>query len=309
MSLRPSLLKKIRLEDLYVFKVLSDEKNFSKVAEKLNKSQGTISSEIIRLESLVKVNLIKRDSKSFNLTENGKKMLEFAEDTLNNFASLIQEYDKEVNINAEELTGTVKISSSTIPGEHILPIKLALFKKMYPNVNFSIVMKNSDQTLEDLENNIINFAFIGKKLTNKQKQIYEILNIGNDELKFVCSSEHELLRKKKKIYMKDIYQYPFVLREKGSGTRNVFENSIYYNKNDIKIGLLLNSNQSILTSLQGTNYISIMSKFTIDNLNEKYNIINIEDYKPILRKFVLLRKKKTNIGKLGQIFWEFFKEI
>jgi DNA-binding transcriptional LysR family regulator len=96
MKFDKEFLKKIRLEDLNVFITLCEEKNYSMAAKKLGKTQGTISSEIARLEECFgkNIKLINRTSKTFEITKNGEKLLEFANSTILNFQNLLNSLEE-----------------------------------------------------------------------------------------------------------------------------------------------------------------------------------------------------------------------
>ena len=119
--------------------------------------------------------------------------------------------------------------------------------------------------------------------------------------------------KKKRIKINDLYKYQFILREKGSGTRKAFESSKYFNEN-VKVAFSFESNQSILTSIINSNYIAVLSKYTLSTIanldvvnkrNDEFQIITPVDYDPIVRSFYLVRKKSEKDKKPQKSFWDF----
>lgn len=303
------------MEDFYVFKILCNYQSYSTAAEHLDKTQGTISSQINRIEEILNVKLIDRTSRMFEITEDGKKFLEYAEKILNLFQNLLDDYEKDRLTRTGTLSGNVIISSSTIPGEYILPHLFGEFKKLHPEVNFKISLKNSSGALKDLQAEDVDFAAVGMKLASNQKQHYDILEIGSDEILLISSSVNSLVEKKEKFELKDVFKYPFIMREEGSGTRKAFEQSENYSEK-IKTALVLNSNQSILSTLKGTDFISVLSSYTISTIlnldkenttNQEYQVLKPIDFSPIKRKFYLLKLKNEQKTEPKKTFWDFCK--
>ena len=195
------LYNKIRLEDLYLFKLRCETRNFSRTADISKKSQSSISIVLNRLEKAFskgsnKIKLINRTSRKFQITADGKKFLIFINSTLKNFEKLLIDFDKIESYNLTE--GNVTISSSTIPEEHILPKLLMKYKLYYPNVEFKNHIKNSAAAFKDLRKGIVDFAAVGSKIDEKIKEDYDVQVIGDDEILFICSTGHELPNQKKK---------------------------------------------------------------------------------------------------------------
>ncbi|MHA1339707.1 MAG: LysR substrate-binding domain-containing protein [Promethearchaeota archaeon] len=309
MEIPKELLQKVRLEDLYVFIVLCEEKNYLKAASRLGKTQGTVSLEINRLEKLLKTKLIFRTSKAFKITDDGKTFLQYSQNVIEETYKFLNK----LKLNAEKVSGIINISSSSIPGEYFLPNYIGMFKSIHSNVDFKIKISNSTDAFKDLENNIAEIAAVGLEIPQNRQSKYDFISLAEDTLIFICDKNHEIV-KKEEISIADLYKYPFILREQGSATRKTFEASKYYLDEFIRINLELDLNQSILTALKNSNYITILSSFTL-GLNVKeirdryiknsYVVIIPIDYKPIRRKFFLIKKKNLDINSPAFRFWNF----
>jgi DNA-binding transcriptional LysR family regulator len=324
-------LKKLRFEDLNAFKILSETKNYIRAAEILKKTQGSMSTEINKIEEVFGVKLINRSSRNFELTESGTLLLDFISKTFQEFKKLSDQITSLQMDQTSQLSGTIRISSSTIPGEYIIPSIITEFKSKNPSVEFITHLKNSGEAVSDLKNKQAEIAAVGTQIPSKDQHEYEIIEVGHDELYFIVSSNHELIKSRRgreSISLKDLYQYPFILREEGSGTRKAFQTSKYFKPN-IQIGLILNSSQSILTALRNSNYVTVLSSYSLhaisnqkiektdfinaEKLNEKlnpdYQIIVPIDYKGITRRFYLVHSKSAPENKLSKSFWEYCKNF
>lgn len=297
----------MNIEYLRNFIKLVKYKSFSELAKDLPIAQSTLSHQISQLEKdFGEVILIDRTTKKFELTEAGRILLKYVKQIV----KLYNECEEELKKYSQQIFEEIVISASTIPGSHILPKFIAEFRNDHPNVNFKIIINNSKKSIENLNKNIADFAGIGSFMSYN-KQDYDYLKIGEDEFRFICSPYHKLLKEgRSKVSFKELRNYPFVWREKGSGMRNTFKNQFPdYEKLNIK--LEINDNDSIISTVSESNYISIMSNIMAIKAEKAglIKILEIEEYPLIVKRplyFVKLRNKK--LSNLEKIFWNYIKE-
>ena len=286
--------------------MLTKYKSFSKLAKELPLSQSTLSHQISQLEKdFHGVILINRSTKKFELTEAGLLLLKYA-------TQIIDIYDKcklDISEFQDQRIEDIVISASTTPGSHILPKFLAEFRSKNSDANFKIIINNSKKSLENLKKNMADYAGIGSFMNYNEKE-FEYIMIGEDEFKFICSPNHELIKETNRVDFKDLLNYPFVWREKGSGMRKTFEQQ-FPKYTELKIRLEINDNDSIISTVSDSNYISIMSEIMIDKA-ESAGLIKtliINDY-PLIAKRPLyfVRLKNKELSNLKEKFWDEIKK-
>ena len=272
------------------------------MAKELVISQSTLSHQISNIEKdFAGVVLIERTTKSFELTKPGKLLLNYAKQIL----TLFDECKSEISQLKEDFIEDIIISASTLPGSHILPKYLTNFRNKNPNVNFKIVISNSKKSLENLNNELADFAGVGSFIGYNENE-FDYIIIGEDKLKFICSPNHQLIKGRvHTVDFKDLIKFPFVWREKGSGMRNTFKKQFPKYKK-LKIELVINSNDSIISTVAESNYISIMSEIIADKAEAAGLIksLKINDYPLIAERsiyFVKLKDKK--LSTLKKKFW------
>ena len=297
----------MNIEYLRNFIKLTQYKNFSKLANELSLSQSTLSHQISQLEKdFGEVILIDRTTKKFELTKAGKLLLKHA-------LQIIELYDGcklEISKFKDIIEENIIISASTIPGSHILPRYIADFRNKNPNVNFKILINNSQKSIENLKNEKVDFAGIGSFMGYNEKE-FEYIKIGEDQFKFICSPNHELLESGDLINFDNLIKYPFVWRERGSGMRDTFKQQFpVYKKLDIE--LEINDNDSIISTVSESNYISIMSELMVDKAESAGLIksLKIKNY-PVIAKRALyfVKLKDKQLGKVKKKFWDELKLI
>ena len=295
----------MNIEYLRNFIKLTQYKSFSKLAKELPISQSTLSHQISQLEKdFGGVVLIDRTTKKFELTKAGKLLLNHAKQIIDLYDSCKLEIFKFRDQKEENII----VSASTIPGSHILPRYIADFRNKNPNANFKILINNSQKSIENLKNKTADFAGIGSFMSYDERD-FDYIKIGEDEFKFICSPSHELLRNGNTANFNDLIKYPFVWREKGSGMRNTFKQQFpTYKKLDIK--LEINDNDSIISTVSESNYISIMSEFMVDKAESAGLIksLKINNY-PVIAKRPLyfVKIKDKQLSQLKKKFWNELK--
>ena len=296
----------MKIEYLRNFIKLVNYKSFSELARDLLISQSTISHQISQLEKAFGVPLINRSTKKFEITEAGKILLDYSQKIIDLFDSCVINLEEYRSVKFEEIV----ISASTTPGSHILPRNIAEFREENPNVKFKIKINNSLKSIENIVKNLADFAGIGSFI-NYNKDNFDFIKIGEDQLKFICSPNHKLLENTKGLVnFADIVNFPFVWREKGSGMRNAFERQ-FPDYKKLKIKLEMNDNDSIISAVSESKYISIMSEMVAINA-EKAGLIKILEIKGfpqiVKRDLYFIKSKNKELSELKTSFWEYIKK-
>jgi len=296
----------MKIEYLRNFIKLVNYKSFSELARDLQISQSTISHQISQLEKNFGVILINRSTKKFEITEAGNTLLDYSQKIIDLYDSCVIDLEEYGNVKLVEIV----ISASTTPGSHILPRNIAKFRDDNPNVNFKIKINNSLKSIENIVKNLADFAGVGSFL-NYNKDNFEFIKIGEDQLKFICSPNHKLLENTKDLVnFADLVKFPFVWREKGSGMRNAFERQ-FPDYKKLKIKLEMNDNESIISAVSESKYISIMSEMMAINA-EKAGLIKILEIKGfpqiVKRDLFFIKSKNKELSELKTSFWDYIKK-
>ncbi|MHA1804698.1 MAG: LysR substrate-binding domain-containing protein [Promethearchaeota archaeon] len=297
----------MRLDYLRDFIKLCEYRNFSKLAKDLTISQSTLSHRISQLEKdFGNITLIERTTKRFKPTREGEIVLKYGKKILELFDSCQQEL---MDLRSNRIT-EITISSSTIPGSYILPKFITSFKTKHPNVEFNILINNSQKSIELLKKERVDFAGVGSFM-DQSEDLFDVVTLAEDELVFICSPSHEILKSKnEKIKIKDILKYPFINREEGSGTRDVFEKN-FKEFNHLQQKLVINDNDSIITAVNTSNYISVISKIVAKKAEDGglVKIIPLEGSPFVAKRNIhVLKLKGKPLLKLKKEFWNFLSK-
>lgn len=218
--------KNITIQQMEAIIALVEEGSFSRAAKRMLLTQPALTKNIKNAEECTGARLVNRSSAGVSLTPEGKILYTYAKRVL----KLRDETKEKIISLGKKIGGNIHLSASTIPATYILPRALSDFNKTNADIHIFIKTADSEEAMNMVLDNEVEISIIGKKPVNK-KLAAEIL--WKDRLALVVSKDHPWC-KKKAVTVKELLKEPFVVREKGSATRDLFEACL---KKSTSIGL------------------------------------------------------------------------
>lgn len=195
--------------------------NFTKAAESLCITQPAVSQHIKYLEKFYDVKLFEYEGKKLKLTPSGNLLYQ---------TSLTMKHDEKYlkNLMKEEKSTVkrVRFGATLTIGEFVLPEKLYKYYENNDELQIDMIVSNTENLLTKLEHGEIDFAFIeGYFIKNK----YDYLIYSEEKYICVAGSDYKFNDKvsnKKKFQLEDLLNETLIVREKGSGTRDILEKNL-----------------------------------------------------------------------------------
>lgn len=292
------------LWQLEIFHKVIELKGFSRAAEAVHISQPTVSSHIKDLEEHFGCQLIDRIEKKAFPTRAGEILFEYA----NRLLSLRNDTESAMANFKGKISGKLRLGGSNIPGGYILPKLVGKFIKVYPEVNVSLKIGDSEEIIADINNSRVDLGLVGVK-SNYKKIIQEILM--EDHLCLVIPKNHKWADYTS-IGLKDLQNEPLILREEGSGTLKTLKNSL--TRAGLKLSHLnvianMGSTTAVLQCIRNNIGVSILSSIPIlDEVNSNLlSAIPIEELN-LDRHFYITRHKDRTESPLTRAFIDFIKK-
>jgi len=240
------------LRELEIFFTLSKTNHTAEVAKKLHISQSAVSLAIKSLEMKLGEKLFDRVGKHIILNERGKFFKNLTKPHFNALKEAAWTFKKDM------LVGELKVAASRTIGDYIMPQIFFDFKKLYPAVYISNTTQNSKEIVEMVLKGEINLGFIESKIEDKNLYMQKL---KSDEL-IVVTSDKSL--KDKELYIDELSEKTWLLREEGSGTREIFLQEIAQNQKELKNRLVFSSFESIKRVLsQNSDAITCISSLCV----------------------------------------------
>jgi DNA-binding transcriptional LysR family regulator len=280
--------KDITIQQMEMLISIVETGSFTRAAGRVFLTQPTLTKQIKNLEESVGTRLVNRGSGGITLTPEGqifyhyaKRVIRLREDTREKLGNL-----------RENESGHIYISASTIPATYILPRVLSRMKTTYPDVRVHIQMNDSEETRQMILNDQAEMGFIGKEVLDK-KLIAE--RLWKDSIVLVVPSHHPWA-KTGDIPVKSLMKEPFILRERGSATRDFFEDCLLKNYHiglsSLNVVCEMGSSEAVKEAIMAGLGVSVLSIYAIEREVEK-DLIAIVPIKgcTIERFFYLIYKK------------------
>ena len=194
--------------------------NFSKAGEVMYLSQPTISSHVANLEDELGVKLFDRMGRKVMATQAGHVLYRSAAMVFQNLG----EAKASIEMLRDKVVGELIIGSSTIPSHHIVPALIAQFSKSYPDVRFTVCTSDSSEVIKKVVSGEWPVGIVGHKPTVDGVTAHLLME---DQSAVVVSTQADFAANLNgPISMEDLLKLPWIMRDKGSATRDQLEKAI-----------------------------------------------------------------------------------
>ena len=244
-----------RLKTFYtVARLLS----FTRAAKVLHLTQPAVTSQIRQLENCYKTRLFDRTHNRVFLTESGAKVYEYARKIFD----LYHELEAEISRISGDLTGPVTIAASNTIAVYMLPRMLREFRVYHPEMSLRLKVTNTEGVVEMVEGGVADLGIVEGPVANRSLCV-EMCKM--DELVAITPPKHALLHSSR-VRAAQVLQHPFIIREEGSGTREVIMTYLHsqrINVSRINIVMEFGSLEAIKAAVESGMGVSILSRETI----------------------------------------------
>ena len=242
-------------EELKTFIKLCEVKNFTKTAELLNMSQPTVSLHIKNLEAEFQTQLFLRIRKQLSLTPTGEILLERAKQ----MTKLYDQAKQHILEHHNMIQGELKIGATFTIGEYILPSILSELRQQYPDLTLLITIGNTEEIVRAVKLLQVDIGLIEGSTNDKEIIVEPFMQ---DELVFIAYKEHPLVTKTQ-VYLHDLQNEAWVMRETGSGTGDYLRHILQANGIKISSSITISSSQGVKEAVIHQLGLSLLSVHVI----------------------------------------------
>lgn len=205
------------LRHMIIFRAVCEAGYHStKAAEKLHMTQPAVSLAIKELEQYYGVRLFDRIGRRLQITDAGRLFLQYAIHISDLFS------DMETGLRNWDSKGILRVGASITIGSRFLPGYVKAFSEICPGIDVRVVVEPSDRLEEKLLANELDCALV-EGIPHDSNIVSEAYM--EDHLTVICSTQSGW-KQGQTISLKEFESQRFLLREKGSGTREVFDHAV-----------------------------------------------------------------------------------
>ncbi len=191
--------------------------NFTAAAKQLNITQPAVSQHIHFLEEQYHTPLFVYHNKQLSLTPSGEILRKHLLTMKNDQQAILEELDSKASG-----TETLSIGVTMTVGEYAIVDKLADFLMQHPDINIHLHYGNTSQLLHLLDNGQISMAIVEG---NYPTEDYAHKKYSTEDYIAVCAADHIFIKDHPHT-ISDLVGERLLVREEGSGTRNILEQSL-----------------------------------------------------------------------------------
>ena len=294
------------LRQLETFIQVANSKSFSRAAEKLYITQPTVTNHVQNLEKELGTLLINRSGKNISLTDAGSLLYKYAINIVNSCE--MAKFD--LASYKGKIQGHVSIFSSSVPRKYILPNIIHDFLSIYPDVSFTLADNDSKNVTNSILEGDTDFGIVGAKYSSNNLNYIDLME---DRLLLITPNSTKFNKPNfSTLKLKDILKENILLREEGSGTRNLLEFELKKNKlnlNSLNIIAYIEDTETIKELVSLGTGVSFISEKAIeeDIKSERYKAFYIEDFN-LTREFYFVYHNKRQLSPLNETFKNFVLE-
>lgn len=221
------VLPKITLKQLSVFVSIYQTGSTSRASEELHLSQSAVSSALSELESRLQMPLFERVGRRLNQHPNAHAIYVQAQAILGQ-ALTLEHYHK-------HQAGQIHIGASTTIGNYVLPPLLAELYQALPNANINTYIANTQEVVAEVEQLNIDIALVEGMPRPTDMKAIEQREWRTDALIVFAKRDSQWLKDKVayndrdncyELSMEQLAQLPLLVREAGSGTRQIIDEQL-----------------------------------------------------------------------------------
>lgn len=283
---------------LEVFCKVVEMKSFTKAAEAVYLSQPSVSEHVRLLEDTLGEKLLDRLGRKVLPTQAGQILYQYARRIIRLRDEAIQTIEEYRG----NLSGTLAIGASTIPGAYILPALLEAFKDQNPSIQLVLKIFGTSKVVKDLLEGELELGVIGAKWKDHRLECREFLS---DELVVVTSPDHPWAQRKD-VSLQELESQPFILRERGSGTRMVMTQALKEHGIDpaqFRTVAEMGSTEAVRQGIKAHIGISIVSSLAVEEDIRRGSLVSVPlKGLRIPRSFYLVYRKSRQMTPLAVAF-------
>jgi DNA-binding transcriptional LysR family regulator len=283
-------------EQLITFAAVADHRNISRAAEALHLSQPAVSGQLRLLQEEFGEALYLRDGRGVRLTPTGEQLA--------TYAARLRDCWREAHAFRDALRGlergTLRIGASTTPASYLLPYLLAAFHRRYPDVKIETTSGNTADIVGMLGE--IDIALIEGPVGEQLPPDTEVKPWLEDEIVAIAPHTHELVQQTgSRVALAALGECPLVLREDGSGVRQIVERAFARAGVPMHVALEIAGVEGVKEAVRAGMGIGFVSAMSMRHENGALCQIKLGP-EPLARRFSILVPHAGAASRVAQRF-------
>lgn len=289
----------MNLNQLRIFAEVVEAGSITRAARRLKVSQPAVSKQISELEERLGVALFDRGARGVQATHAGRAlevharrifaMEKAAEDELAEMAGLTR--------------GRLSIGASTTIGSYLIPGVFGRFRRLHPSVKLELEIANTAVIQAALLEGRLDLGLTEGFVPSTALSVEQV---ASDEMVLIVAPNHPLAGT---VSARQLLHVPFIMRERGSGTRDVIEASLAQLDIELEPTMALGSTEAVKNAVAAGLGVAMVSKLTVELelATGRLRTVEVSDLK-IRRALHLLRLQRKRQSPAIEAFATLLRE-
>ena len=269
------------IRHLRIFIEVAECGKMSLAAERLFIAQPSVSQAISEIERHYCIRLFERLSRKLYITPEGEQMLGYAR----HIVALFDEMEKAIQTSR---SSPVKVGATVTVGTCVLSDIVTSFKSLHQDTEVDVFVDNTKKIEEKLLKSELDLAVVEGRISSRELVVEPIME---DNLVLICGEGHPFFHREK-VSGEELNGQDFVLREVGSGTRELFQSYVQSMGYSINERWTCNNSDAIKRAVSCNHGLSVISARLVKEESDtgKLHVVEIDGC-PFNRNFSLVYHK------------------
>jgi DNA-binding transcriptional LysR family regulator len=205
----------VNLRQVRAFVTVAQLKSFTRAATLLHISQPALTVQVHKLEDILAVRLLDRNSRTVEITRVGRELLPV-------FQRILRELDTvivDTRALANQRQGVVRIATLPSFAAGPLPALISKFRRAHSGMSFVVKDAIASRVTESVRSEEVDIGITGGDVADAD---LEILHRSHDQMLVVFPAQHPFARKRK-IKLQDLAEHPLVLMDSETSVRAIVD--------------------------------------------------------------------------------------
>ncbi len=279
----------ITLRQFEIFSAVVEEKQVTRASKKLCLTQSAVSLALHELENQLGGPLFDRDSRSLLLNDRGRYLLPLCREIL----SKTQNVWEALNETKGRVVGALNIVASSTIGNYVLPHLAGAFMSMYPKAYITIKIHNTVVAEQLIVDRQVDLGFVEGEVRHEQILVTPWFK---DELVIIVNPKDILTISNRFNLSRDIRRTKWVMREKGSGTAQIFKQKIGDYVTELNVIMELGRTEAIKKAVEAGIGLGCLSNLAVRAEIERGELkeLHMEGVDMKRQLYIIKQKNKVN---------------
>jgi DNA-binding transcriptional LysR family regulator len=243
------------LRQLEVFLAVAGAGSVSRAGQALALSQSATSSALGDLERQFDLQLFDRVGKRLRLSARGAALRARAE------AVLEQARDLERGFESLSIEHRLRVGATLTIGNYVAVPLVAGFMRAHPEVGLTLEVANTEEIARQVANFELDVGLVEGEVDHPD---LATTPWRDDHLVVFCGVRHPLARKRT-LTDKDLLSADWIVRERGSGTRQTFDRAMRGLRSQLRVALTLRQTEAIKRAVEAGLGLGCVSRIALDD--------------------------------------------